>query len=288
MKQFSIVKASGAVVPFAEEKYRKSLSKSGATDPDIDRVLEKVQSLLKDRMTTKELYKITNRVLGKMKLLSVGGRYHLREAIRRLGPSGFPFEQYYAALLRTQGFDTLIGTQVKGKCISHEVDVIATKKRERFIIECKFHADPGTRSSIQTALYVKARYDDIKAWCDQDPACNPKYTDCWLVTNTKFSSVAIDYGTCVGLRLLGWGYPEEHGLEKIIDEHGLHPVTCISSLPKSIIDDLFSQRIIFCHDLLNKVQLLRQMHLKEFKIKTILQECAAICKKEGHSGENKF
>lgn len=288
MKQFSIVKATGDVAPFSEEKYRRSLSKSGATDSDIDLVLEKIQPILKNRMTTRELYKITYRQLGKMHLLAVGGRYHLREAIRKLGPSGFPFERYYAELLKTQGYSVLVDTQVKGRCVLHEIDVIATKGHERLIIECKFHADHRTRSSIQTALYVKARYDDVKAWCDQDPTCKPKFTDCWLVTNTKLSSVAIDYGECVGLKLLGWSYPENKGLEKIIDKSGLHPITCLSSLPKKIIGELFNHGIVFCHDIKNKVQLLKQMNLKESKIKIILEECAAICKKEGHPYQGGF
>ncbi len=279
-KKINIIKATGEIVPFSEEKYCRSLQKSGATEVEIDEILAKIQPHLKDRMTTNELYKITHQILRQMQLLSVGGRYNLKEAIRMLGPSGFPFERYCAELLKAQGYNIAVDQEVKGKCVVHELDIVATKPNERLMIECKFHSVPSERCPIQTALYIKARYDDVKFGCIQDPKCNPKYTGCWLVTNTKFSSVAINYGVCVGLNLLGWTYPRERGLEKIIDEKGLHPITCLSFLPKFLRQNLFDQGIVFCHDLLNKGTLLKQLEIEESKIKKILQECAAISKNE--------
>ena len=115
MKQFNIIKATGEIVPFSEEKFRRSLRNSGATEVDINAILEKIRPYLKDRMTTNELYKITHKILRQMQLLSVGGHYNLKQAIRMLGPSGFPFERYCAELLKAQGYNTTVDQEIKRK-----------------------------------------------------------------------------------------------------------------------------------------------------------------------------
>ena len=53
----------------------------------------------------------------------------------------------------------------------------------------------------------------------------------WLVTNTKFSSDVIRYGNCVGMHLIGWKYPEDGGLEKLIDEANIYPHNGIGHPP---------------------------------------------------------
>ena len=47
----------------------------------------------------------------------------LKQAIMELGPSGFPFEQFVAELLKCRGYQIKVGVIVEGHCVNHEIDV---------------------------------------------------------------------------------------------------------------------------------------------------------------------
>ena len=53
-----------------------------------------------------------NLLKGKSK--HVAAKYHLKGAIMELGPSGYPFEKFVAAILSHQGYKVQIGQIVKG------------------------------------------------------------------------------------------------------------------------------------------------------------------------------
>jgi len=271
----NIIKESGDRAQFSEQKYLESLRRSGASANLIEEVCAGVIPHMYDGMTTHELYRITYNILHKKQERFVAGRYNLKQAIMQLGPSGFPFEKYIAEILKRQNYEVLVDQEIPGKCVSHEVDVVAIKERERFIIECKFHHEAGVYCSIQTILYMKARYDDIQARPHKQ-----QYTDCWIVTNAKFSSVAIQYGQCVGMKMLAWSYPEDNSLEKIVDRHGLHPITCLSSLPKNGLNELLHAGVVLCCDISKHRGLLRNVNLNEKQIDDIVYEAKEICNGE--------
>ena len=270
-KKITILKATGEKAPFSEDKYRLSLHKSGATDDQINSILNEIMPQLHDGMSTRDIYAKTHELMRKKKMFSSGGRYHLRQAILDLGPTGFPFEHFIAKVMEAQGFKTLIDQTISGTCIRHEIDVIAINGDKKLFIECKFHNSPGERCSIKTTLYVKARHDDIVGHTKKI-----NYQHCYLVTNAKFSSESIDYGKCIGMNLLGWAYPHNNGLEKIIDTVGLHPITCLSSISKKLVHELVQRGIIFCHELVQNSSLLHQLGLKEAETRELLEECGAI------------
>jgi hypothetical protein len=82
-----------------------------------------------------------------------------------LGPSGFPFEKYVAEILKYQGYRVEVGVIVEGFCVKHEVDIIAEKEAKHFMIECKFHNQPGTFCDVKIPLYINSRFLDIeKMW----------------------------------------------------------------------------------------------------------------------------
>jgi predicted RecB family endonuclease len=53
-----------------------------------------------------------------------------------LGPSGFLFEQFFSEILKNYGYKTKINVFLKGKIITHEIDIIA-EKNKKYMIECK-------------------------------------------------------------------------------------------------------------------------------------------------------
>jgi hypothetical protein len=51
-----------------------------------------------------------------------------------------------------------------------------------------------------------------------------------IVTNTRYSEHAIRYGRCRDITQIGWNYPVDNGLEAMIEEKNLHPLSCLRGL----------------------------------------------------------
>lgn len=215
--QITILKANGERELFDPEKLRASLARSGATERAVEDVLSHILSELRDHMTTGEIYKHAFAVLQKISW-PVARSYSLRRAVMDLGPSGFPFEDFVAEILRAKGFQCETRQTVLGGCVSHEVDVIAFNEKKLIMVEAKFHNELGTKSDLKVVLYVKARFDDLRENVFNYGGFDRPLTDGWLITNTKFSSTAIHYGLCKNLTMIGWNYPEQGNLQDMIEE----------------------------------------------------------------------
>lgn len=160
-----------------------------------------------------------------------------------LGPTGYPFEKFIAAVLQTMGHRVLINQIVQGKCVSHEIDVVSQNK-EKYMIECKFHGIPGGRTDIKVALYTYARFLDVK---DKGAFDVP-----WLMTNTKLTQEVKSYALCMGMRVTAWDYPEGDSLNEMIDKSGLYPITASTILSEEKKLELLGKGVVFTRDLNTK------------------------------------
>lgn len=276
MKDIFITKASGEKSKFSEEKIRKSLSRAGATPEQIDTILREIDVNLYEGISTKKIYRIAfNLLRGESR--HVAARYHLKQAIMELGPSGFPFEKFIAEILNAEGYKTKVGQIVQGKCVSHEIDVIAEKEDHIYMIECKYHNLRGKFSDVQIPLYIQSRFKDVEAQWLKNPGYKSKTMGGWVVTNTRFSADAILYGTCSGLTLLGWDYPQKAGLKDRIDLLGLYPVTCLTSLAKVEKQRLLDKKIVLCKEIYSNEQLLETSGIKTARIPTVMKEAKQLC-----------
>lgn len=233
-KRFNIIKANGAIEAFEPTKLRESLLRAKASDDAISSVMAHIIKELKDDMTTQEIYEHAFKYLEEYQK-PVAERYSLRRALMELGPSGFPFEDLVAEILKAKGFEVLTRQIVLGGCVPHEMDVVAWNKKKLIMVEAKFHNESGTKSDLKVALYVKARMDDLKNNVFNYGGGDRKITESWLVTNTKFSSTAIHYGVCQNLVMIGWNYPEKGNLQDLIEEN---PTVLASILNKSRIQQI--------------------------------------------------
>lgn len=277
-KAISIVKMTGEKAEFDESKLRHSLERSGASNLNIQRVVDEVTSLLYDGITTKEIYKKAFDLLRRSSP-PTAARYKLKKAIMELGPTGFPFEKFIGAILSYEEFQTQVGVVVKGHCVNHEVDVIAQKNNQHFMIECKFHGDAGRFCNVKIPLYIQSRFKDVEAQWEKQPGHGTKFHQGWVVTNTRFSSDAIQYGTCAGLYLLSWDYPTKDSLKERIDRSGLHPITCLTTLTNNEKQLLLNKDVVLCTDLCNQPDLFKTMEISEKRQKKILHEAHELCNK---------
>lgn len=276
-KEILITKASGETEPFSDVKLRRSLARVNASPVVIEKIVEHVQKELKPGLSTSQIYRHAFSLLRKQDR-STAGRYALKQAIRELGPSGHPFEKLIGELLASEGFSVEVAKTVQGLCVTHEVDVIAQKDNRHIMVECKFHNQPGIKSDVKISLYVEARFKDVeKAW-QQNPAHTEKFHEAWLITNTKLTSDAIRYAECVGMKAIGWNYPESESLEIRIDRSGIHPITCLTTLSSSQKRQLVQKGVVLCKDLLKRPDILRSIGFREAKITTVVKEASQLCK----------
>lgn len=276
MHEFHITKANGEQVPYSEQKLILSLRKAGATNSQIELILAQIKPQLYDSIPSKLIYKMAFGLLKKEER-SLAAKYNLKKAIMELGPSGYPFEKYVAEILRFQGYSVQIGQIVKGHCINHEIDVIAVKQSKQLMIECKYHNHTGIICDVKIPLYIQSRFLDVKRSWENDLALREISFQGMVVTNTRFSDDAIQFGTCMGLKLLGWNYPIGNGLREQIDHLALYPITCLTSLNKQEKGKLLDAKIVLCQEVLSDINWLTRIGIPEGRHKKIVDELVQLC-----------
>lgn len=270
-----ITKMSGDKAVFDADKLKYSLERSGASKGVIEEIIGKVESVLYPGITTKEIYKMAFRLL-RQSSRPTAARYKLKKAIMELGPTGFPFEKYIGEILRHQGFDALVGVIVKGHCVEHEVDVMAEKGDTQLIVECKYHSNQTRHCDVKIPLYIHSRFLDVsKELRKKDP--ESRIYEGWIFTNTRFTSDAIQYGNCAGLKMVGWDYPKKGSLKERVDIAGLYPVTCLTTLTKREKEKLLSKEKVLCSELSDHPDLLRSIEVSEKRQKNIMKEVHELC-----------
>jgi hypothetical protein len=139
-------------------------------------------------------------------------------------------------------------------------------------IEVKFHNEQGGKTDIKDALYVHARYEDLK----QAPVQSSRVDEGWLVTNTVFTRNAIRYGRCSNLTMIAWDYPRTRGLSSMIEEARVHPVTALTTLSDAEKRRLLDKKIVLCKSV-NTPHLLEEFGIAPGKISHVTEEAKRLC-----------
>ncbi len=276
INKMSIIKANGDKVPFEPQKLRHSLQKAGTSPQLAQDILDAISQFLYPEITTKEIYKQAFKLLRK-KSRPIAAHYRLKKAIMELGETGFPFEKFVSELLAAENFETQVGVIVQGRCVSHEVDVIAEKDNLHYMCECKFHNRQGRHCDVKIPLYIQSRFKDLEAHWQKRSDHQHKFHQGWIFTNTRFTTDAIQYAECSGLQLISWNYPEGNSIRKRVDRTGVHPVTCLTSLSKSDKQALIDLDIITCKNLCQKPESLLSIGVSQKRYRLILEEAKSIC-----------
>jgi hypothetical protein len=270
--QIKVRKKNGEIVDFSENKLRNSLRHSGAEEENINKVINFVTRQLYDNITTTEIYKIAYEKLRNIRSV-FASRYKLKNAIYELGPSGFPFERLISVMLDKTGYTTEIGAIIKGKCVEHEIDVLAKKENKYHIIECKFHSDEKYICNVKIPLYIHSRYRDLKKNWHLDAPLE----SVWIATNTRFSDDAVKYAKCNQIYLLSWNYPKGNGIRDIIGKLGLYPLTVITILSDEEKDKLLENDIVLCSELAKNHVLLNKIGVSKVRKERVLDEIKQLC-----------
>lgn len=229
MSDVKIIKSNGEAEIFDRDKLRNSLERSGASFVLVNEITDRIEAELVDGMTTDDIYKKAFSYI-KKKEKKTAQRYSLRRDVLKMGPTGFPFEKFIAKVFELKGYKTKNGVTLQGKCVEHEIDVIAYDGDDLILTEVKFHNNLHLKTDTKVTLYVKARYDDLKDAEFSIDGETRKMTNGILVTNTKFTNNARKYAHCVNMGLISWDYPQRGNLYNLIEESGIDPVEFAESL----------------------------------------------------------
>jgi hypothetical protein len=265
-----IVKTDGSIERWDPEKLLRSLRRAGASDAAAQRITHTIQATVGSGEESTIIYRRAFLML-RREGRATAARYSLRRALFEFGPSGHPFEDFVTELFKSEGWNVQSRQTLRGKCVTHEVDVYAERNGEHMAAELKYHNDPGYKTDAKTALYVKARMDDIWA-AEGNGAGSQKLDHGYLITNTKFTSQAIQYAQCSNITLIGWNYPHYGNLYDRIVASGLYPITVLTTLRKSEKRLLIDKNISTTELLRHNRSLLREAGVAPERIGRIIAE----------------
>ena len=128
MKELYVINNSGKKEPFSWKKICNGAERVGASKDLAKQIATTIEKEAYSGITTKEIFRRVERILSK-KYPRGRIRFRLKKAIRRFGPSGFPFEKYVADIFKQLDFSVKINQHIKGQCVRHEIDFLAKEEK---------------------------------------------------------------------------------------------------------------------------------------------------------------
>ncbi len=242
-----IIKASGEKEPFSKNKFCLSLKKAGAPGDLVENVCSRIGGEVKPGMTTSQIFRRASQYLMKDNF-TVAANYSLKRGIAELGPAGFNFEKFLSVVISSLNYDVKLNQMMKGRCVTHEVDLVAEKGDEHFLVEAKYHNSSGIKTHIDVAMYADARLIDI-AYTKERKESSHHNHKMWLITNTEFTKTAVRYGRCRGLKMTSWRHPAKEGLKDIILKNKLYPITVLPAVNKFAQGEFVKHNMMLARDL---------------------------------------
>ncbi|ADY51767.1 putative nuclease [Pseudopedobacter saltans DSM 12145] len=279
-----VTKFSGEKIEFNPSALRNSLIKSGAPIQQVEHVFDEMQKHLYDGITTRKLYQIAFKLLKQQRNV-FAARYSLKKALRDLGPAGFYFEKWVAKLFDHYGFQTLTGQILNGKAVKHEVDVVAQKGDRLILAECKFRNTVDAKISVTTPMYFLSRIKDLSDTSFHFFNKEMKLTEGWLVSNAYLTKDAIAFAECYNIRLISWDYPQEKSIKQRVDQGGLYPITCLTTINQNEKDVLLQRGCVLVKDIVRDKSFFSTLRISEKRVKNILKEARELIELSGINEE---
>lgn len=263
---FNIIKSSGRPEVFSKKKLLQSIKHTGLPTKTCQKITNKVAVEISEGEKTKDIYKKALSLVAENSRIAAV-QYSLKRALFELGPSGHNFEHYVSKYFEAKGFKTKVSRVIQGKLVKHEVDVIASKKGYRYFVECKFHNRQGLKNDIKVALYVKARWDDLKNGPE-----GKGLRGFFLASNTAFTLDAITYSAGTGLKLLGVNAPTKCSFLEEVKQLRLYPITSLKRINKTNKHKLLALNFYLAKELLYQYETLFRIGMTEREIDLLMLE----------------
>lgn len=269
---YKVLKNSGEEQDFSKTKLQKSLEHTCLSPDSCASITEEVSREISPTTSSNDIFRKTSSLLSKKSRLAAV-QYSLKRSLFDLGPEGHHFETFVARYFEELQYSTFECVTVQGHFVKHEIDVIASRPKEKIYVECKFHNRLGIKNDIKVALYVKARWDDLR-----DGPDGRKITGFYLASNTSFTLDAITYAKGTGLHLLGVNAPEQSSFLDEIKRLKLYPITSLTTLNHFLKRQLLSKKIVVANDLLIHKNVLKELGCTQEQLNEICDEVCFLTK----------
>jgi hypothetical protein len=131
-------------------------------------------------------------------------------------------------------------------------------------------------SDVKVPMYILSRFNDLKENRHTIYTRNDSISQCWIVTNNRFTADAIAFAKCSKLNLLSWNYPENNNLKTKNDSNFMYPVTCLTTLSLAEKDKLLVLDVILVKEIINNSDCLEKIGLSPNRIKNVLKEASEL------------
>lgn len=231
----NIRKWDGNLEPFDRGKVIRTCHRLKLSNYDAEEVADQIEKRLFEGIESKKIIDMIFE-FGKRHRSRLGHMVDLREAMAMMRPKP-DFEQFVALLLEYDGYKTATNQILMGKCVDHEIDVVATRGDDTIYVEVKHHTQFHTFTGMDVFLQMNSTFEDLK---EGYLAGNHKFnfTRCMVVLNTRISEHARRYAECRGIGAMGWGVPERAGIETHIHDKELYPVTIFKGVEPGVFAKL--------------------------------------------------
>lgn len=241
-----VTKADSSRQQFDRNKIVATCMRMGATKQDAEEIAGKIESRVYDGMPTAKVLQMIFQFIHKYKP-QASRLYDLRRGLSLMN-SKPEFEKFVQILLANIGFEVVPNKILKGKCIEHEVDAIARKDGVTYFVEAKHHYNYHAFTGLDESRIARAVLEDVSEGFNLG-LTDLKIDEAMIVTNTKYSEQAMQYGICRNILQIGWSTPADLGLRDIILEKSLYPLSCIRGLKTDVRLQLVDSGIILINQL---------------------------------------
>ena len=234
-------KADGRLEPYDRSKVLRTLLHLGFDRSKAEQLEKAVSEKVYDGMPTSEILSLIYELAREFRP-EIAHLRDIREAISAMRPKP-DFEEYARMVLRAAGYLVEPGRVLEGRCVSHEIDGIAFREDEAYVVEVKHHVNHHAYTGLGTVLELWAALEDLKEGFRL--GLHPyHFTSAILVCNTKISLHAERYARCKRIMYMGWRYPRAFALSDIVSEKKLYPITMLKTLPQAVIEKLGDRGVV--------------------------------------------
>jgi len=224
---FYVTKADGSKQLYDKEKVVKTALRLGASLEVALELAEQVESKLYEGINTQRILQIIFALMGKRKP-AVRHLFDLKRGLSLMAPKP-EFEVFVRVLLSQIGFEVKPNTILRGLCGEHEVDAVVSKDGLTYFVEAKHHANFHALTGLDESRIARAIMEDVAEGYAQG-VTTLKIDRAMIITNTRYSEHAIQYGVCRNILQIGWVSPEGFGLRDIVEKCKLYPLSCLRGL----------------------------------------------------------
>ncbi len=213
-----------------------------------EKLADRIEAKLYDSISTEEILRMIYSYLAENRP-QVKYEVDLRKAISLLR-SKPDFEIYVRKLLSEHGYKVEGPLIVRGRCVEHEIDTIATKNGETTYVEVKHHLWPNRYTGLDIFLEANSTFEDLVSGNKID-LNKILFNKALVVCNTKLSDHARRYADCAQIMYIAWKSPPAASLERMIEEKRLYPITLIRTLDSKTEAKLADAGVLLLRELLN-------------------------------------